>query len=167
LGGHQGLVQGEHFPVQQDLLQNFHPEARYTFYNIYGQFNPEERVWQVGARSSDQELQALAAGTVQYYAQSLEVLDHLSKTYNFKFLCFWQPVLFTDAKVLPQEYKITARLEDQMLGKLYRFTNQDLSRQSLPHFYNLAGVLSARTQPLYIDTVHLTEEGNALVAERI
>ena len=145
----------------------FHPEARYTFYNIYGQFNPEERVWQVGTRSSDQELQALAADTVQYYAQSLKVLVHLSKTYNFKFLCFWQPVLFTDPKVLPQEYKIDSRLEDQMLGKLYRFTNQDLSRLSLPHFYNLADVMSGRTKPLYMDTVHLMEEGNALVAEHI
>jgi lysophospholipase L1-like esterase len=37
----------------------------------------------------------------------------------------------------------------------------------VPHFYNLADALSGRSQPCYIDLVHLTEAGYGMVAERL
>jgi hypothetical protein len=122
----------------------------------------------VGAGFTDQQLKTLAAGTVQYYAQSLALLDHLSQSYGFKYVCFWQPALLTEARVLPQERRVDVRLEDKNFAKLYQFTNQYLVQQPpTPHFYNLTDALIGRTQPCYVDLVHLTEKGYGIVADRM
>ena len=122
----------------------------------------------MGAGFSDQDLKNLAAGTVQYYTQSMLLLDHLAQAYGFKYACFWQPALFTEARVLPQETRADVRLEDKKFARLYQFSNQYLALHPLPnHFYNLTDVLSQRTQPCYIDLVHMTEEGYGMVAERM
>jgi len=134
---------------------------------IYQHFYPEERYQEAGARLSDQELKALAAGLVRYYARSLDLLDHLSQTYGFKYACFWQPALYTEARVLPQETRIDVRLGDKKFAQLYRYANQYLAGQHLPHFYNLSGAVGQRTQPYYIDLVHMTEAGYGQVAEQM
>ena len=138
-----------------------------VFLKAYLHFHPEGKYPEVGAKLSDQELKALAAGLVQHYAQSLMLLDHLSRAYGFKYVCFWQPALFTDAKVMPQETRIDVRLGDKKFAQLYRYANQDLARRSLPHFYNLSEVVGQRTQPCYLDLVHMTEAGYGQVADRM
>ena len=134
---------------------------------IYQHYYPEECYQEAGAKLSNQELQALAEQLVQYYARSLDLLEHLSRTYGFNYACFWQPALYTEARVLPQETRIDVRLGDKKFAQLYRYTNQYLARQHLPHFYNLSGVVGPRTQPYYIDLVHMTEAGYGQVAARM
>ncbi len=138
-----------------------------VFYKLYLHFHPEERYREEGARLTDQELQELAAALFQYYAQSLGLLNHLSQAYGFKYACFWQPALFTEAQVLPQETRIDVRLGDKQFGKLYKFTNQYLAERRLLHFHNLADVVGQRHKPCYIDLVHMTEAGYEVVAERL
>jgi lysophospholipase L1-like esterase len=134
---------------------------------IYQHYHPEERYREAGAKLTDQELKVLAAQLVQYYVQSLDLLHHLSQAYGFKYACFWQPALYTEAKVMPQETKIDVRLGDKKFAQLYRYANQDLAHRSLPHFYNLSKVVGQRTQPCYLDLVHMTEAGYAQVADRM
>ncbi len=134
---------------------------------IYAHFHPQKRYREAGASLSDQELKTLAAGVVHYYAQSLDLLDHLAKAYGFKYVSFWQPALFTETKVLPQEFKVDERLGDRKFGTIYRFTNQYLDRQTLRHFHNIADTVSTRPRACYLDLVHMTEEGYGMVAERI
>jgi len=152
--------------VQEWLQENIYLYNKVA-HKIYLHFHPEERYREAGAKLTDPELKVLAAELVQYYAQSLELLDHLSQAYGFKYACFWQPAIYTETKVLPQETRIDVRLGDKKFGKLYRYANQDLARRSLPHFYNLAGVMGQRTQPCYLDLVHMTEDGYGQVAERM
>ena len=134
---------------------------------IYQHFKPEARYQEAGTRLSDPELETLAAELVQYYTRSLDLLQHLSQAYGFKYACFWQPALYTEARVLPQETRIDGRLGDKKFARLYRYANQDLARRRLPHFYNLSGVVAQRTQPYYIDLVHMTEAGYGRVAEQM
>jgi hypothetical protein len=148
----------------QEWLQEHVYLYNKVFLKIYLHFHPEEKYREVGAKLNDQELKALAAGLVQHYAQSLMLLDHLSRAYGFKYVCFWQPALFTEAKVMPKETRIDVRLGDKKFGKLYRFTNQYLDRQVLPHVHNMADTVSTRTRPCYLDLVHMTEEGYGMVA---
>ncbi len=145
-------------------------ENIYLYNQIFCRFfkAPEKRFREVGAGFSDQDLKHLAVGTVQYYTQSMMLLDHLAQAYGFKYACFWQPALFTEARVLPQETRADVRLEDKNFAKLYRYTNQYLAEHPPPaHFANLTDVLSGRTNPCYIDLVHTTEEGYGMVAERM
>ncbi len=134
---------------------------------IYQHYHPEERYQEAGARLSDQELQALAKELVHYYAKSLELLDNLSRAYGFRYACFWQPALYTEARVLPQETRIDVRLGDKKFAQLYRYTNQYLSRRHRPHFYNLAEAVKQRNTPYYLDLVHMTEAGYNKVAEQM
>jgi lysophospholipase L1-like esterase len=145
-------------------------ENIYLYSKVFCRFSQSQgkRFGEAGAGFDDQELKALAAGTVQYYARSLALLDHLSRTYGFRYACFWQPALFAEARVLPQEARVDVRQEDKNFTRLYRFTSQYLAlHPPSPHFYNLTDALSGRTQPYYIDLVHLTEEGYGAVADRM
>ena len=49
-----------------------------------------------------------------------------------------------------------------------RPTNQYLAEHPLPpHFYKLDDALQGRTQPGYLDPVHMTESGYEMVADRM
>jgi lysophospholipase L1-like esterase len=151
-------------------VKNWWEENIYLYSKVWCRFfpRPEKHFREVGAGFTDQQLKTLAAGTVQYYTQSLELLDHLSQTYGFKYACFWQPALFTETKVLPQERRVDVRQEDKNFARLYRYTNQYLAQHPPSHlFFNLTDALSGRTQPCYVDLVHTTEKGYGLVADRI
>jgi len=37
----------------------------------------------------------------------------------------------------------------------------------VPHFYDLSQALRGRQKPYYIDFVHLNEEGNEIIAEKM
>jgi|UniRef100_A0A7V6A447 lysophospholipase L1-like esterase len=129
---------------------------------------PQQRFREVGAGFTDQQLQALAVKTVQYYSRSLALLDHLSQAYGFKYVCFWQPALFTETRVLPQEKRLDARQEDENFARLYQFTNRYLAQHPPGHYYyNLTDAVSGRTQPCYVDLVHMTEKGYGIVADRM
>jgi len=134
---------------------------------IYFHYYPEARYREVAAGYTSRQLEDLAAGTVGYYARSLDLLDHLSRAYNFKYLCFWQPALFTEPKVLPGETKIDVRLGDRKFTELYRLTNDCLAKARLPRVYNVADAVSQRNRPCYLDLVHMTEEGYGQVAARL
>ena len=86
-------------------------EDIYLFNKIFCRFFQarELRFREVGAGLSDQDLKNLAAGTVQYYTQSMLLLDHLARAYGFKYACFWRPAIFTEARVLPQETRADVR----------------------------------------------------------
>jgi lysophospholipase L1-like esterase len=151
-------------------VKDWWQENIFLYSKVYCRFfqRPEKRFQEVGASFTDVQLMTLAVGTVQYYTHSLALLDHLSQAYGFKYVCFWQPALFTEAKVLPQERRVDVRLEDKNFARLYQFTNQCLARQpAAPHFYNLTAAVSGRTQPCYIDLVHMTEKGYGIVADRM
>ena len=152
--------------IREWLAENIYLYNK-VYYKLHIHFHPEERYQEAGARFTDQELETLAAAVIQHYVQSLDLLDHLAQAYDFKYVCFWQPALFTESKVMPKEIKVDERLGDRKFGAIYRFTNQYLDRQTLPHFHNLADAVSTRSQACYLDLVHMTEEGYGMVAERI
>jgi lysophospholipase L1-like esterase len=137
------------------------------FYKIYLYFRPAAKYREQAAGYGDEELKALAAETVRYYDRSLKILDALSRAYGFKYACFWQPALFTEAKPVAGEARRDVRLGDRKLAQLYRLTNEELLRQNLPQVFIIADAAGARTRPVYLDLVHMTEEGYSLVAQRI
>jgi lysophospholipase L1-like esterase len=153
--------------VKDWLEENLYLYSK-VYLGLYFTFHPEKRFAEVGAGLNDRELQDLAAGLVRYYAQTLSLVDGLSRAYGFRYTCFWQPALFTEAKILPEEGQAEARLQDPKFARLYRFTNQYLAEHPpSSHFYNLNDSLRNRSQPYYIDLVHLTEAGYGVVAEGI
>jgi len=99
-----------------------------------------------GTKFTGNELQLLGQGIIEYYKNSKLLLEKLSKAYNFKYLCFWQPVIFIEKKVTDEEASCDIRNCDEALGKLYRYVNDRLSETSISHFFNISDAVSVRTK---------------------
>lgn len=159
-------------PIQQiligvyDIVDNYSMIYR-TIMKIPAVFSPQLNFQEVASGYNDQELQQLADGVVDYYAQSLNLLDHLAQTYGFKYACFWQPVIFTENKLTDEETTIEPRLEDKALCGIYKNTNNALMATAPPHFFNISDALRDRQNTYYTDFCHLSEEGNEVVAAKI
>ncbi|MHB8068431.1 MAG: hypothetical protein ACYDIC_11085 [Desulfobaccales bacterium] len=156
----------------RDLVWNGAKEAIRKYSMIYKainslhlSINKEARFREEVAQSyNDKQLRSLAQNIVEDYKKSINLLDHLSRAYGFKYICFWQPSMFTEKKLFDKESNIDPWLENEAFKKLYIYTNEYLQKENIPHFYILTDVLEKRPQPVYIDVAHITEQGNQVVA---
>lgn len=131
-------------------------------------FNPPLSIFSETAHNfNDNELQELHKDTMRYFSQSYDLLDELSKVYGFKYICFWPPSLFTEEKLTEEETAVDARLQDKTIIKFYKYANDAYKTGSLPHFYNVSDAVRERSKTYYLDSGHLSEEGNETVAKRI
>jgi len=123
-----------------------------------------------GASKSDEDVSPFAQGIADYYGKSHGFLDKLSRAYNFQFADFWQPsLLYEDGPVGGEKiyWDIDNRLTDEKLKKLYRETLADVVAMKLNNFYDLSHALVGRKKAYYLDAVHISDDGNEAVAERM
>jgi hypothetical protein len=97
----------------------------------------------------------------------MDFLDRLSRVYGFKYICFWQPNIFTEKTVMEKERRIDPRQEDKTLRKLCVYTNEYVQQEKIPHFYMLNDVLGNRPEAVYLDIAHISEQGNEIIAQSI
>jgi len=128
---------------------------------------PESHFQEVAHGYDDTKLTQLGRGIIKNYAESRDLLDSLSKTYGFQYICFWQPNLLTEETLADGETDIDVRLHDETLRRLFKYNNNYLDAQSFSHFYNISDSLRGRKKPYYFDWMHITEEGNDVVARKI
>ncbi len=121
----------------------------------------------LAASAYDEErLSQLAQEIAQDYEKSLRLVDHLSKSYGFEYLFFWQPVMYFSEVLTPEEMGY-ADWKDEQMVKLYRLVYDITEEKNLDRFYNLTKVLDSKDETLYIDFCHLCEEGNGIIADEI
>lgn len=130
-------------------------------------FSQQQGFQEVASKYSEKELKLLSEGISEYHIKSMELLEHLAQAYGFKYICFWQPTMFIENKLTNEESKLTPRLNDKALGNIYRYTTDSLRAKSVPHFFDISNALSDRTESVYLDTAHISEYGNQLVATKI
>lgn len=116
---------------------------------------------------TDDQLRSLSREVVREYQQPMDFLDRLSKAYGFKYICFWQPNIFTEKTVMEKERRIDPRQEDKTLRKLCVYTNEYMQQEKIPHFYMLNDVLGKRPEAVYLDIAHISEKGNEIIAQSI
>lgn len=130
---------------------------------ILARFSQQQELQKIASRYSEKELELLSDDIIEYYIKSMELLDRVAQAYDFKYICFWQPVIVTEKKLIDGEPK----LNDNALYKVYRCVNNSLMTKPLPHFFNISNALSERTGQYYIDFAHLSEDGNEVIATKI
>ncbi len=116
---------------------------------------------------SDDDLQELMKGVLEDYSKSYALMDKLSKMYDFKYISFWMPVIYTEEELTEEEKTVDIRANDEGISEMYRLANEAFKTNSFPHFYNVTDALKGRTKTYYIDSGHLSEEGNEVVAKRL
>lgn len=130
-------------------------------------FSQQREFQEVASKYSEKELKLLSDSISEHYVKSMELLDRLAQAYGFRYICFWQPVLFLEKKLIDEEAKVDPRLNDKALRKIYKYTTDSLMAKSPSHFFDISNALSDRTESCYIDFCHLSEEGNELIASKI
>ena len=116
---------------------------------------------------SPEKLNHLADNICKAYWQSMDLLDHLARQYDFKYICFWQPVAFLEKELNPEESASDNRLADSALAELFQNTNELMATSAEARFFNITNIFSARNTTYYVDFCHLSEEGNEVVARSI
>ncbi len=119
---------------------------------------------------SDQELEEFAKQIKKNYLDTVRALQRISDAYDFNYLCFWQPMLLLEDKVLPEEksaFSYYYWTEDTYRRRHYDSVNRLMHTGEASGFYNITDALKDRTEPVYLDPVHLAENGNRMIAECI
>jgi hypothetical protein len=120
---------------------------------------------------SSVDLAELAREVVSVYLANLRLVRVLAREYGFQPLFFWQPVITTKARKTPDEQRW---LNDYTYDPERRRLLYDVilrQRRCRSEFaaasdaFDLSALFDDWTDPVYIDLYHLSEGGNAAVAE--
>lgn len=119
---------------------------------------------------SGDELERFAEEIGDYYIESHEILDALSRAYGFGYAEFWQPALIYGGEPIGDERRLfssDARLTDEKLKTLYNLTRERVVSAGLENFYDISDALDDRESAYYVDAVHISGEGNGDVARKM
>jgi len=110
----------------------------------------------------------IAKEIVEYYLKTYSILDALSKSFHFEYLCLLQPVLFLEDSIMEiNEIENATILNDKQLKHLYHKCYVSIRNQSPKNFFDLSNCLQDRSIPLYNDFCHLNEIGDQEIAMHI
>jgi lysophospholipase L1-like esterase len=117
------------------------------------------------------DIGALAAEVIAAYAANLRLVRLLAREYGFRPIFFWQPVLITKRSLTHDEQRwnkdytkdpeARRRLYAAILG--VRRACHEITDAA--DTVDLSALFDDWTDPVYIDLYHLSENGNAAVAE--
>ncbi len=116
---------------------------------------------------------ALAQSVVDSYLNNMKIVNSLSKTYGFKFLCYWQPVIYLKPHLTEYE-KQSTELDFNYPGmkEFYLSTYSMMERKGeerkneLP-FHNISSIFRDTQDPIFVDFNHMGEKGNSVIARRM
>ena len=119
------------------------------------------------SRSVLDELHTKAVATLDNYEANLGVVKALSRAYNFRIYCFWQPSLYYGHKPLvPFEQQLPVSDSwSRIVTAVYQ--EADTRAAATRDFIFLGGIFDSVKKPLYIDQGHLGPSGNELAAQAI
>jgi len=117
------------------------------------------------------DLARLAGEVVTAYLGNVRLARVLAREYGFRPLFFWQPVITTKKFKTPDEQRWLDDYTDDPEHRrlLYEaILGQRRYRPELvdaPDVFDLSALFDDWADPVYIDLYHLSEAGNAAVAE--
>lgn len=120
-----------------------------------------------------QDKRALAQSVIDVYFNNMKIVQALSRTYNFEFICYWQPVIFTKQYLSDYE-KRSMELDFNYPGmKEFYLDTYSLMQQrgevqkNETSFHNISSIFQDVHEPVYVDFNHMGEKGNSVIARRM
>lgn len=111
----------------------------------------------------------LAEGIVRLYRGNLEIMEALSKQYGFRYEAYWQPVVFSRKELSRYEH-LQSESQQHVRAfflEVYRRVEQDSVLRRNARFHDLSSVFDLTGAPVYLDFCHITEAGNAIIAQKM
>ena len=116
------------------------------------------------------QLDQRAQTAARNYVMNMKLVQALSQRYGFQYVAFWTPAISLGHKPLTaHEKELRLSMDKTMPGmaQLLQTTNSQVFSAGDPHMINLSDLFDGVDRDLYLDSAHVTEEGNGLVAVRI
>ncbi len=117
------------------------------------------------------DLPELAEKVVAAYAANLRLMRLTAREHGFAALFFWQPVITTKERKSADEARFEADYTTDIVlrRRFYRLVIEAYRRHpeiaAAGDAVDLSAIFDALEDPVYIDAYHLSETGNAMVAE--
>jgi lysophospholipase L1-like esterase len=117
------------------------------------------------------DLERLASEVIAAYAANLRLIRLLAREYGFQPIFFWQPVITTKKQKTDDEQHWEGDYTGDPARRRLLYEKIIAERRSRPELVkasdaiDLSGLFDDWTDPVYIDLYHLSEAGNAAVAE--
>jgi hypothetical protein len=115
---------------------------------------------------SDNTIGQFADDVVRRYAANLSIVGSLSRSFRFRPLFFWQPVVFTKTVLVPAEREEALRYA--WTERLFRSVRQRIGDsaelKANPAFRDLSAVFDDAKNLVFIDYCHTTEAANRPIA---
>ena len=101
------------------------------------------------------------------YLTIKNILDDMSRRYNFRLHCFWQPMVYTKKNLTEEEIESDGRAPESDFKELVIQTNNLLMNDTAYNFSNISNVFDSVDHTIFIDYCHISEEGNEIVAQKM
>lgn len=111
------------------------------------------------------DAEALGEAVANVYLTNFRIVKNLAHDFNFEYAFFWQPNARWGNKPLTPEEKEFVQQEPVDLAMKTAYTKVSNETKTNDHLFFIADVFDNTTSQVYIDPVHLTPEGNAMIAK--
>ncbi len=111
----------------------------------------------------------LAREVVRNYRSNMKIVEALGRSFDFKALFYWQPLVFHKRNSTSYESQITRRtkeMKDSFLN-VYEAVSRSEGPPGNENFHDLSNIFLDFQGPIFIDLCHVSEKGNEIVARRI
>jgi lysophospholipase L1-like esterase len=119
---------------------------------------------------------AIDAEIIETYRRNLDRMVSLAQARGIRTVCVFQPTLLTRQRRPAPEEEVVAYMERRHPGYLTRFGGlhpraveamRQVAASRRGAFVDLSGLFDTMTGTIFIDAAHVTDRGNALIAERL
>ncbi len=120
------------------------------------------------SRVSNPSSELLISDLLKIYGNNTRIIHAVGREYNVRVFTFWQASVYTKAELAASEK--SAAEWDPVFGKFYGQTTTALEASpitKMDSLYNLGGIFNGHPEMIFEDSVHISERGNEIVADRI
>ncbi len=118
---------------------------------------------------SSESVPDLADAVVRTYEANVALVESLGRSYGFRPIFFWQPIVFTKPVRVALEEAEVARYSwtQRMFAEVYARTRESATLRADPSFHDISRMFAGTETLVFIDYCHTTETANALIAAAI
>jgi lysophospholipase L1-like esterase len=117
-------------------------------------------------RGFNADVPGLSAGVIGAYLRNVEMAKALAQRFEYQMFFYWQPTVLQ--KNYRTAYENSAAKANDIYRPIVQAVYSKMAQVALRNgIIDISGIFSSETQPYFVDEVHLNEEGNRLIAQRM
>lgn len=174
--GRPGLAQNE-----QNRIEDFNASKSITSHQVLT-FIKERQLYRLSQRISsmlfvrvapapDIDHDRVAKEVVNTYLFNRDIIELVSKKYGIQTWYYWQPTFFDKPQLSEYEKKSEKTYPFYVYPDIYQKSSQLISKtiaaKKIPNLKNISRVFNDTKHTIFLDTLHVSEEGDGMLADEI